>query len=78
MYVQGGYMLFRGVICCSGGLYAVQGGYINIIINMGIAVSRYKTIIAIVFATARAQLVPWWIFLFVIYITNYIFASVFH
>ena len=22
MDVQGGYMLFRGVICCSGGLYA--------------------------------------------------------
>ena len=22
-----GYMLFRRVICCSGGLYAVQGGY---------------------------------------------------
>ena len=27
MDVQGGYMLFRGVICCSGGLYAVQEGY---------------------------------------------------
>ena len=26
MDVQGGYMLFMGVICCSGGLYAVQEG----------------------------------------------------
>ena len=24
--VQGGYMLFRGVICCSGGLYGCSGG----------------------------------------------------
>ena len=23
--VQGGYMLFRGVICCSGGLYGCSG-----------------------------------------------------
>ena len=24
--VQGGYMLFRGVICCSGGLHGCSGG----------------------------------------------------
>ena len=27
---RGGYMLFRGVICCSGGLYAVQEGYMDV------------------------------------------------
>ena len=30
MDVQWGYMLFRGVICCSGGLYAVQEGYMDV------------------------------------------------
>ena len=30
MDVQWGYMLFRGVICCSGGLYAFQEGYMDI------------------------------------------------
>ena len=30
MDVQWGYMLFRGLICCSGGLYAVHEGYINV------------------------------------------------
>ena len=28
--VQWGYMLFRGIICCSGGLYAVQEGYMDV------------------------------------------------
>ena len=28
--VQGGYMLFRGIICSLGGLYAVQEGYMDV------------------------------------------------
>ena len=28
--VQGGYMLFRWVVCCSGGLYAVQEGNMDV------------------------------------------------
>ena len=30
MDVQWGYMLFRGVIWCSGGLYAIQEGYMDV------------------------------------------------
>ena len=30
MDAQEGCILFRGVICCSGGLYAVQVGYMDV------------------------------------------------
>ena len=31
VYCSGGYMLCRGVACCSGRLYAVQEGYMDVL-----------------------------------------------